>query len=407
MEQQELEQTTTTSELSSHTLGEEYFYGYTTTRELVKELAEVVVRPYASDRDRYIYYRNHHMRSYVEGDTKVVEVSGALLAKQIVNVHRILESTGRIEDIEIKLEVDIENIYDSTGKIFGDRLDRFYDRLQPEGDVVITRPEEFLSDIYTEVLSRSESFTDKFLNTSKWYINRINDPKLTWEDVYEQSGDVHPKFSQMEQLTEAICEHPLLDLSAEEVLNGAVRGYKLTLDGRYITLLSRGWGRDMSYHVLSVLVDEYDVDRVLFNGGAGGIRGDLAINDLIAPSTVRTDSGEREINNLFAIDSGGSTPFSDGLAYNVDCPSVETDEYMRSLYKKGITCVSMESYGIIKALEGTDVPLGILLYLMDLPLEGKDLSKTNYDTEFKKKIVEGNHRMNRWTLDRLGLLDVE
>ena len=407
MEQQDLERMTTASDLSTHSLGEEYFYGYTTTRELVKELAEVVVRPYTSKRNRYIYYRNHHMRSYVEGDTKVVEVSGALLAKQMVNVHRILESSGRIEDIDISLEVDVENIYDSTAKIFDNRLDRFYDRLQPEGDVVITRPEEFLSDIYTEVLSRSESFTDKFLNSSKWYINRIDDSTLTWDDVYEPAGAVHPKFSQMEQLTEAICEHPHLDLSAEEVLNGAVRGYKLSLDGRPVTLLSRGWGRDMSYHVVSALVDEYDVDRVLFNGGAGGIHGDLVINDLIAPTTVRTDYAEREINNLFAIDSEGNTPFSDGLAYNVDCPSVETDAYMESLHNEGVTCVSMESYGIIKALEGTDVPLGILLYVMDLPLEGKDLSQTNYDTEFKKKIVAGNHRMNQWTLDRLGLLDVE
>lgn len=405
MDQQELDSMTIGSGLSAHSLGENYFYGYMTTRELAKELDEVVIRPYTSKRDQYIYYRNHHMRAYVEGNTKVVEVSGALLAKQIVSVHRILKNSDRIGDIDIYLEIDIENIYHSTGKIFDDRLKRFYERLQPEGEVVITRPEEFLSDVYTDVLMRSEDFTDKFLNASKRYLNRIDDPTLTWEDVHREVGTVHPKFSQIDKLAESICEHPRLDLSVEQTLNGAVRGYKLSFDGRYLTLLSRGWGRDMSYHIVSALVDEYDIKRVLFNGGAGGVRGDLAINDLIAPTTVRTGGAERNIDNLFAIDSDGNTPFSDGIAYNVDCPSVETVEFMESLYDEGITCVSMENYGIIRALEGTDVPLGILLYLMDLPLEGKDLSKTNYDTEFKKKIVAGNHRMNRWTFDKLGLLD--
>jgi len=163
----------------------------------------------------------------------------------------------------------------------------------------------------------------------------------------------------------------------------------------------------MSYHIVSELVDQYDIERVLFNGGAGGIHGDLAINDLIAPTTIRTGDAERKIDNLFANESEKHTPFSDGIAYNVDCPSVETDEFMNSLYADEVTCVSMENWGIIKALEGTNVPLGILLYLMDLPLEGKDLSKTNYDTEFKKKIVAGNHRMNRWTFEQLGLLDAE
>jgi nucleoside phosphorylase len=78
---------------------------------------------------------------------------------------------------------------------------------------------------------------------------------------------------------------------------------------------------------------------------------------------------------------------------------------MRCLREEGVVAVGMEVYGILRALEPVDVPTGVLLYVMDLPMEGTDLGKTNYDLDAKSEVIDGNRRMNEWTLVHLGLID--
>lgn len=407
--QNERNRTPTAHDLSNHTLSEPYFYGYTTSKSLVSDLDRVVVQPMASDRNEYIYYRNHHLRAWVDDRTKIVEVPGTLLGEQVCKVHRVLEANDHLSDVDVECRIDTSDLYGTTRSLMGDELRAFYEALQPEGDVIITRPEEFLSDVLSKVLGYEEDFVERFLKSSRKYLERVDDRRVTWSDVYESADGGHPKFEDTPQLVERIREQTDHQIVMAEALGGVLRGYKLTIDGQPFTLLCRGWGRDMSNLVTSELVDNYDVDSVVFDGGCGALQPGFSMNDFVTPTAVSAPGEERiEFDNTFLADEQftAHAPHATGELYNVDSPADETVDYMSSLVRDDYVAVEMEVYGIARAMRDTDVPFGVLLFVMDLPMEGIDLGQTNYDVETKRKIVAGNQRMTLWTLVHYGLLDV-
>lgn len=407
--QNERKLTPATHDLSNHTLSEPYFYGYTTSKSLVSNLDRVVVRPVTSDRSEYIYYRNHHIRAWVDGRTKFVEVPGTLLGEQICKVHQILEANGHLSDVDVEYRIDTPGLYETTRALIGDEVRSFYETLQPEGDVIITRPEEFLSDLLTKVLGYEADYVERFLKSSRKYLERVDDERIAWDDTYESADGGHPKFEETPQLVEKIREQTGQRIVRAEALGGVLRGYKLTIDDRSFTLLCRGWGRDMSHLVVSELVENYDVDSVVFDGGCGALQSGFSMNDFVVPTAVSAPDEERiEFDNTFLADEQFTehAPHAAGELYNVDSPADETVEYMSSLVRDGYVAVEMEVYGIAKAMRDADVPFGVLLFVMDLPMEGIDLGQTNYDVETKRKIVAGNQRMTSWTLAHYGLLDL-
>lgn len=396
------------SSLADHTLSEQYFWGYTTSRSLESDLDAVEIRPFGDRRGEYLFYRNHNVRGWVDGGTKVLEVPSCLLAEQVYKVHDALWDDSLDVSVDSRLRAEGTDRYDRTRSLMGDDVRAFYETLQPEGTVVLCRPEEFLSDLLSRVLGHDEDYNERFVNSSSKYLRRIDDESLTWSDAYESADGPHPKFADIHEMVDVIRSQVGLSVTMAERLSGVLRGYKLSIAGQTFTLLCRGWGRDMAHVMVSELVRNYPVSRVLFTGGCGALQSGTELNELVVPTSV-TAPGEPRlgVENCYLDDADfrAEAGFAPVDLFNVDSPVDETVEYMTRLAREEYAAVEMEVYGIAKALEDTDVPFGALLFVMDLPMEGLDLGKTNYDPEMKAKLVlGGNSLTTQWTFELCDLL---
>lgn len=398
--------------LDGHTLSEQYFFGYTTSRVLAAELDRVVVRAYG-DRNDYVYFRNHHLRAYVENGTKYVEVPSELMAQQVRKVHETIARADRYDfTVTRELPEPAESIYEATESLLGEAIDEWYRALEPTGHVVFCRPEELLVELLRDRLDRGEAFLDEYIESSSRYVRRIDDPDVSWADAHEPRSRTHPKFDRVEQMVETINERASVEVKTATAKAGVFRGYRLTVDGQQFTLLSRGWGRDMTYAMASRLLAHTSPESVLFTGGCGAVQPTLQLNDFVVPEAVRAP-GEPpiEFDNAYADDPWVERAIGDatvrGTSHNVDSPTDETVARMSSLREDDVQCVSMENYGIAKALRGTDVPFGVLLFVMDCPLRGVDLGNTNYDPQTREDVTfVGNGVATQVTAGWHGLVSV-
>lgn len=398
--------------LSVHTLSERYFFGYTTSRNLLSQLDEVIIQPYSSASDEHIYFRNHNIRAFVNGTTKRVEVPSALLANQLEKVHRRIDQSNQY-DIDVANHVDTsdQSIYQKTDQMMGSDIDSFFNDLDPEGHVVLCRPEELLVELVRDNLDGATDFLDEYIAGSSHYLERVDDGDAEWRDVHESYCGTHPKFRDVDQMVAIIQEQSPIDVQAATAKHGVLRGYRLDFDDLTLTLLCRGWGRDMVYAMMSRLLSFTTPESVLFMGGCGAIHPELDLNDFVVPDTVEAP-GEPKIHldNAYLDDEwvreSIAGTFVRGTAYNVESPTDETIDYMVGLRKAGKRCVSMENYGVAKALKSTDIPFGILLFVMDCPLRGVDLGSTNYDPNKRGDLTfHGNAIASKLTMGWHGLLE--
>jgi len=392
--------------LENHTLTAPYFHGYLTAKQLDADVESVVIRPYGPERDEFVFYRNHHVRARVEGDTKIIETPTYLLGQHLYKLHDAMSQDDRFGfDVSFEFDVPGDTLYERTGAALRDDVASFFEALQPAGDVVMCRPEEFLSFLLSDVFGHDGDYVDRFTRSSSRFLRRLDDD-ITWEDAYESAGDTHPKFAEMDRMVATIRDDVGVELASATALSGLLRGYRLPVDGQQVTLLCRGWGRDMGYAMASTLC-EYDVSSLVFLGGSGGLRDDADINDLILP-TASSAPGESwiDIDNAFCRDDrfADADEYVTAPIYNVDSPVDETVEYTARIASSGYAAVEMEVHGVARALADSDVPLGVLLSVMDVPLDGRDLGSTSYDLETKKRLVkEGNMVTIARTAELLGL----
>lgn len=397
--------------LREHTLSEQYFFGYTTSRHLLSQLDKIVIEPYISQRNEYIYIRNHNVRTWVDGTTKHVEVPSVLLAQQVEKVHRQIAQSDNFDfDIDIKLETSVESLYKATDSMVGSALDSFYRDLEPAGHVVFCRPEELLVELIPDSFG-GENFLDDYIESSSKYLRRIDDSTINWEDAYEPYCGMTPKFQHVDRMLDVICDCTGIDVTMATDKDGVFRGYRFDIGSRTLTLLCRGWGRDMTHAMMAHLLDFTTPESVLFMGGCGALNPELDLNDFVVPEAVHAPDGPvLSFNNVYAADDWVTDiidgQFVQGTAYNVDSPADETNKYMVDLRASEYQCVSMEFYGVAKALEPTNVPFGVLLFVMDCPLRGIDLGSTNYDPQKRSEVTFfGNSVATKLTAGWHGLLD--
>lgn len=398
--------------LEGHTLSERYFFGYTTSRRLLSRLDEIVVEPYSSPRDEYVYFRNHNIRAWVDGTTKHVEVPSELLAQQVAKVHRQIGRSNQFDfEVDNRVDASGESIYETTDRMLGAEIDDFFDDLDPAGHVVLCRPEEVLVELLEDSLDEADDFLDDYIESSSKYLRRTDDVNVDWTDAHEPHVGMHPKFRRVDEMLATVRKQTGADLEMATATNGVFRGYRLDVNGRTLTLLCRGWGRDMTYAMTSRLLEHTTPDSVLFMGGCGAVHPELELNEFVVPDAVDAP-GEPEIaiDNAYLHDEwvrevvdGRSLR---GTAYNVNSPVDETTDYMLELREADKRCVSMENYGVAKALESTDVPFGVLLFVMDCPLRGIDLGSTNYDPQKRSDLTfVGNAIASKLIVGWHGLLD--
>lgn len=379
--------------LKDHTLSPQYFFGYTTSYNLLSEIDNVVIEPYSTEtRDSYIYVRNHHLRTWVDGSTKHIEVPSALLASQVEKVHSQINQSSQFHfEVENRVHSD-ESIYKTTDSMLGSDIESFFQDLSPAGHVVLCRPEEVLVEGLGDRLDNVDNFLEKYIASSSKYLHRIDNSELRWEDVYESYDGIHPKFRAVDEMIERLHEQTEIDLEMATAKDGIFRGYRFSIDGTTLTLLCRGWGRDMTHAMVSRLLNHTRPESVLFTGGCGAVQPELELNQLVLPETVHAPGEPKiQIDNAYLHSEWARKAVGDnyvqGTAYNVNSPVDETNQYMMRLKDAGKACVSMENYGVAKALKQTDIPLGILLFVMDTPMSGLDLGSTNYDPQKRGDIT--------------------
>jgi len=381
-------------------LSRDYLNSYILRDELEKKPKKIKISFFNSvlnKNSKVNFYKNNFIVSASPNNGfKEIGVCSYLLSTHIKKIYRELENRKILEGIQIENVLERnEESYTITTSYLSSYIEKFISDINPSPTIIICRPENYilgLIDIFFNGLINKKLL----LKRGNKFISNKNESKFNTDSL-------HPKFRGFEQLIRKLSKLTKGKIRISSKHAGILRGYKINIDNRELTLISRPWGKDMAFLITQKLIEYNKISKILYLGGCGFINDNWKINDLFAPQCV-SSVGEKklDIKNVFLSDF--DEDFLKGDLFNVESPVDESFKCLKKIKKAGYSAIEMETYGIKKALENNQkVKFGTLLYGMDLPLNGLDLGKTVYNKSFREKILKGEFLTIKKSFELLNL----
>lgn len=373
-----------------------YLASYVPPKQVLDSITESRIQLYSSGADRYfnqpvgvVRYRRPFIISVKTDQSCVTYVPTNLCADQVFHIWKLAQSVGLVPSSVKVLPAPpvINDIYSVAVNQLSEMLAKVADTMLPDSVIVIGYPELYMRYLRSRYLMQNYGYDLAFV------YNLHREMDLSYHERVQPFLRPHVATSLVDRfdlrlqiereiwrihLPEKIFEGMYQSVRDNIILAGPFRAMQTRYTGLNNFVISRPWGRDMSYALCKRLV-AIAHKRVYFWGGAGFLEKDAKLEDLLIPTSVTSREGTYEYSPN---EMGDLVQARHGKVYNVNSHLDESSDFLIDLVRQGFSAVEMELFGILKACDeaGDESPLAIL-YSMDTPLGHMGLMDTYYNPE--------------------------
>lgn len=168
--------------------------------------------------------------------------------------------------------------------------------------------------------------------------------------------------------------------------------------GKALSVMASGMGAGSMGIYSYELFNDYDVERIIRVGSAGGLSSDLELGDVVVALSVSSDSGYmshfnfpgsfsptvsgRLLKKLLSLDdSVRPGPVYSGAAFHY------SDEFFRKIEEMGMLCIEMETAALYTNAAAVGREALSMFTISDIMSTGEHYSGPERETAFNKMIV--------------------